>query len=183
MQIKLSNAGMQYLYSIVTMMNLNTRQAVKNVTNILDIIRPIVSLYEEQREEGTPIITGKIQILKDKIQMHEAKMRAGRIIAAGEQMTEGSVKPYESDEEANENQLSINEKEKEIDQLKEERTELGKIQVMAAFNEEQFNSLNTGLDAVLATWRDPKTGQGLSGEPDAVALNEVVAAIENAEKI
>lgn len=183
MQINLSNAGMQYLYSIVTMITLNTRAAVKNVSNILDIIRPIVSSYEGQREEGTPIITGKIQILKDKAQMHEAKMRAARIIAAGEKMTEGSVKPYDTEEEGNKVAEEIKAMEKDIEQLKEERTALGKIMVSAVFNEEQFNSLNTGLDAVLATYVDPKTGQPLSGEPDTVALNEVIAAIENAEKI
>lgn len=182
MQVKLSNAGMQYLYSIVLTINLNTRQAVKNVTNILDIIRPVVSEYEKQMEEGKPAIVGKLQIIKDKKQMHEAKLRAARIIAAGEKMTEESVKPYDTKEEEGKVAEEIATMEKETEQLKEERTALANVQVSAVFNEEQFNALNMGVDAALA-FQDPKTGLHLFGEENAVGFREVIEAIENAEKI
>lgn len=93
--ITISNPGLQYLYAVVSKILLNSRQTIKNVAQIIDIIRPVVNDFEIKQNQLEVPADGKKKLRADKKKLHEAKLRSARLLEAGEKLTEGSVLPYE----------------------------------------------------------------------------------------
>lgn len=146
-QITLTNEATEYAYGVVTNMLAPDRATLRNVNALYKIFKPLVDEFSKQFEAKKKIVAEKLKALKQIETEYNKRCEA-------KPDAEGIYIPFASEEEKQKAKEDLDSLKADIEEDMDAGNKIKKTKVNIIFNSEEFNSFNSGIDAVMSRQND-----------------------------